>query len=52
VYVVLRRYLDLLRAPGAAPLVAAATLGRLPYGMNVLALILLLRSEGFDYAEA
>ena len=47
----LRRYLDLLRAPGVAPLVAASTLGRLPYGMNVLALILLLRSEGFDYAE-
>jgi MFS family permease len=47
----LGRYLDLLRAPGVAPLVAASTLGRLPYGMNVLALILLLRSEGFDYAE-
>jgi MFS family permease len=47
----LRRYLDLLRAPGVAPLVAASTVGRLPYGMNVLALILLLRAEGFGYAE-
>jgi hypothetical protein len=46
------RYLDLLRAPGAAPLVAAVTVGRLPYGMNVLALILLLRSEGFRYGGA
>jgi MFS family permease len=46
-----RRYLDLLRTPGVGALVAASTLGRLPYGMNVLALILLLRSEGFGYAE-
>ena len=45
------RYLDLLRAPGVARLIAATSLGRLPYGMNVLALILLLRSEGFSYAE-
>jgi MFS family permease len=47
----LSRYLDLLRAPGVARLVVASTLGRLPYGMNVLALILLLRAEGFGYAE-
>jgi MFS family permease len=47
----LRRYLDLLRAPGVAPLIAASTVGRLPYGMNVLALILLLRAEGHSYAE-
>jgi MFS family permease len=47
----LRRYLDLLRTPGVPALVAATTVGRLPYGMNVLALILLLRSEGFGYAE-
>jgi MFS family permease len=46
-----RRYLDLLRTPGVPALVAATTLGRLPYGMHVLALILLLRSEGFGYAE-
>ena len=29
----------------------AVSLGRLPYGMNILALILLLRAAGFDYAE-
>jgi MFS family permease len=46
-----RRYLDLLRAPGVARLIAASTVGRLPYGMNVLALILLLRAEGHSYAE-
>jgi MFS family permease len=47
----MRRYLDLLHAPGVARLIAASTVGRLPYGINVLALILLLRSEGFGYAE-
>jgi MFS family permease len=47
----LRRYLDLVRAPGAARLIAATAIGRLPYGMNLLALILLLRAEGFAYAE-
>jgi MFS family permease len=46
-----RRYLDLLRAPGVAPLLLAGAVGRLPYGMNLLALILLLRAEGFGYAE-
>jgi MFS family permease len=51
VYGRVSRYLDLLRAPGVAPLIAAVTVGRLPYGMNLLALILLLRSEGFGYAE-
>jgi len=29
----------------------AVSFGRLPYGMNILALILLLRAAGFDYAE-
>jgi MFS family permease len=47
----LTRYLDLVRAPGAARVMAAAAVGRLPYGMIVLALILLLRAEGFSYAE-
>ena len=36
--------------PGVAPLMLAAFVGRLPYGMSVLALILLLRAHGFDYA--
>ena len=45
------RYLDLVRAPGVAALVVASAIGRLPYGMNILALILLLRAEGLSYAE-
>lgn len=47
----MHRYLDLIRAPGVAPLLVAGAVGRLPYGMNILALILLLRAEGFSYAE-
>lgn len=47
----MRRYLDLIRAPGVAPLLVAGAIGRLPYGMNILALILVLRAEGFSYAE-
>jgi MFS family permease len=46
-----RRYLDLIRTPGVAPLLVAGAIGRLPYGMNILALVLLLRAEGFSYAE-
>ena len=47
----LGRYRDLLRTPGVAPLMLAAFVGRMPYGMNILAVILLLRAAGFDYAE-
>jgi MFS family permease len=47
----LRRYRDLLRVPGLPPLMLAVSLGRLPYGMNLLAVILLLRAAGFDYAQ-
>ena len=47
----LRRYLELLRIPGGRPAAAvAAFVARLPYAVFSLALILLLRSEGFDYA--
>lgn len=45
------RYLDLIRTPGVAPLLVAGAIGRLPYGMSILALILLLRAEGFPYLE-
>lgn len=47
----LGRYFDLLRAPGAPRLIGAAAIGRLPYGMNVLALIFLLRAQGVSFAE-
>ena len=45
------RYLDLIRTPGVAPLLVAGAIGRLPYGMSFLALILLLRAEEFSYVE-
>ncbi len=47
----MRRYLDLIRTPGVPPLLVAGAIGRLPYGMSILALVLLLRAEGFSYAE-
>jgi MFS family permease len=46
----LRRYRELLSIPGVPRLLIAAWVGRLPYGMNIVALILLLRAQGFDYA--
>jgi len=48
----MRRYRELLRIPGVAPLLVVAFVARLPFGMSILSLILLLRAEGFDYAEA
>jgi MFS family permease len=46
----LRRYRELLFIPGMPRLMLAAFIGRLPYGMSVVSLILLLRAHGFDYA--
>src|SRR4051794_27733400 len=46
----LRRYRELLSIPGVPRLMLAAFVGRLPYGMSVLSLILLLRAHGFGYA--
>ena len=46
----LRRYRELLSIPGVPRLLIAAFVARLPYGLFALALILLLRAEGFDYA--
>jgi MFS family permease len=48
----LRRYADVLGAPGVGRVVAAALLGRLPGGMAPLATVLLLRGEGRSYAVA
>jgi MFS family permease len=48
----LRRYADVLRAPGVGRVVSAALLGRLPGGMAPLATVLLLRAEGRSYAVA
>jgi MFS family permease len=46
----LRRYRELLSIPGVPALLLAAFVARLPYGLFALALILLLRAQGFDYA--
>lgn len=46
---VVSRYRDVLAAPGAPPLVAAAAVGRLPYGMSGLAVVLLGRAQGIGY---
>jgi MFS family permease len=48
----LRRYSDVLAAPGVARVVWAALIGRLPNGMAPLATVLLLRGEGRSYAVA
>jgi MFS family permease len=48
----LRRYADVLGAPGVGRVVCAALLGRLPSGMAPLATVLLLRAEGRSYAVA
>jgi MFS family permease len=48
----LRRYADVLGAPGVARVVVAALLGRLPAGMAPLATLLVVRGEGRSYAVA
>jgi len=47
-----RRYADVLGAPGVARVVWAALIGRLPAGMAPLAILLLVRGEGHSYAAA
>jgi MFS family permease len=47
-----RRYRELLRVPGAARLVVSAWLGRLPWGIESLGLILLARQATGSYAVA
>ena len=48
----LRRYADVLRAPGVGRIAAAALLARLPSGMTPLATVLLVRGEGRSYGVA
>ena len=47
----LRRYLDVLRAPGVARVVVFALIGRLPFGTLPLSIVLLMRHEGYDYGQ-
>jgi MFS family permease len=46
----MRRYLDLMRLPDVKALLGAAFVARLPFGINILALILLLRAQDLPYA--
>ena len=48
----LRRYGDVLAAPGIPRIAAAALLARLPSGMAPLATVLLVRGEGRSYGVA
>jgi len=48
----MRAYVRLLRVPGAAFPVASSLLGRLPLGMVVLAIVLLVRENAGSYALA
>src|SRR5690349_3695592 len=47
----LRRYLDVLRAPGVARVAGFALLGRLPFGTLPLSIVLLMRHEHYDYGQ-
>ena len=47
----LRRYLDVLRAPGVARVAAFALLGRLPFGTLPLSIVLFMRHEGYAYGQ-
>ena len=47
----LRRYLDVLRAPGVARVAVFALIGRLPFGTLPLSMVLLMRHEGYEYGQ-
>jgi MFS family permease len=47
----LSRYLDVLRAPGVARLALFTLIGRLPFAIVGLSIILLMRREGYGYSE-
>jgi MFS family permease len=47
----LRRYLDVLRLPGVARVAAFATIGRLPFAIVPLSIVLLMREEGYHYGQ-
>ena len=47
----LRRYLDVLRAPGVARLAVFTFAGRLPFAIVGLSMILLMRRETYSYGE-
>lgn len=47
----LGRYLEVLRAPGVARVAVFATMGRLPFAIVPLSILLLMREEGYQYAQ-
>ena len=47
----LGRYLEVLRAPGVARVAAFATMGRLPFAIVPLSIVLLMREEGYHYGQ-
>jgi MFS family permease len=47
----LDRYLEVLRTPGVARLALFTVLGRLPFGILGLSIVLLMREESYGYGE-
>lgn len=47
----LGRYLAVLRTPGVARVVLFATMGRLPFAIVPLSVVLLMREEGYQYGQ-
>jgi MFS family permease len=47
----LSRYLDVLRTPGVARLALFTLIGRLPFAIVGLSIVLLMRREGYGYGE-
>ena len=46
-----RRFIEVLRSPGVARLGAFTVLGRLPFGILPLSIVLLMREERYGYGE-
>jgi MFS family permease len=47
----LRRYLEVLRLPGVARVALFATMGRFPFAIVPLSIVLLMRQEGYHYGQ-
>jgi MFS family permease len=47
----LGRYLEVLRAPGVARVAVFAMMGRLPFAIVPLSILLLMREEGYHYGQ-
>jgi MFS family permease len=47
----LARYLEVLRVPGVARVAVFATMGRLPFAIVPLSIVLLMRQEGYQYGQ-